>query len=83
MVERMRKDIRLSWYKLRIGGNLSAFKVAYMSNDLALARRSRPNSSLFINENLRTRRTSSKQTTHSLPTIARKLAAVSLNRKRR
>jgi polysaccharide chain length determinant protein (PEP-CTERM system associated) len=48
-------------------GNLSAFKVAYMSNDPLLAKKVAAQlTSLFINENLRTRQDLSKQTTQFL-----------------
>jgi len=68
MVERMRKDIQVELVQApNRSGNLSAFKVAYMSNDPALAKKITAQlTSLFINENLRTRQDLSKQTTQFL-----------------
>ena len=68
MVERMRKDIQVELVQApNRSGNLSAFKVAYMSNDPALAKKVTAQlTSLFINENLRTRQDLSKQTTQFL-----------------
>ena len=68
MVERMRKDIQVELVQApNRSGNLSAFKVAYMSNDPVLAQKVTAQlTSLFINENLRTRQDQSKQTTQFL-----------------
>jgi len=68
MVERMRKDIQVELVQAaNRSGNLSAFKVAYMSNDPALAQNVTAQlTSLFINENLKTREKQSKQTTQFL-----------------
>ncbi len=68
MVERMRKDIQVELVQApNRSGNLSAFKVAYMSNDPALAKKVTAQlTSLFINENLRTRQDQSTQTTQFL-----------------
>jgi polysaccharide chain length determinant protein (PEP-CTERM system associated) len=64
----MRKDIQVELVQApNRSGNLSAFKVAYMSNDPALAKKITAQlTSLFINENLRTRQDLSKQTTQFL-----------------
>jgi polysaccharide chain length determinant protein (PEP-CTERM system associated) len=68
LVERMRKDIQVELVQApNRSGNLSAFKVAYMSNDPVLAKRVTAQlTSLFINENLKTRQDQSKQTTQFL-----------------
>lgn len=68
MVERMRKDIQVELVQAaNRSGNLSAFKVAYLSNNPALAQQVTGKlTSLFINENLKTREGLSKQTTQFL-----------------
>jgi len=68
MVERMRKDIQVELVQaVNRSGNLSAFKVAYLSNDPILAQKVTSQlTSLFINENLRTRQEQSAQTTDFL-----------------
>jgi polysaccharide biosynthesis transport protein len=68
MVDRMRKDIQVELVQApNRSGNLSAFKVAYMSNDPVLAKKVTAQlTSLFINENLKTRQDQSKQTTQFL-----------------
>ena len=68
MVERMRKDIQVELVRAaNRSGNLSAFKVSYMSNDPVLAQKVTAQlTSLFINENLKTRQEQSKQTTQFL-----------------
>jgi polysaccharide chain length determinant protein (PEP-CTERM system associated) len=68
MVERMRKDIQVELVQAaNRSGNLSAFKVAYLSNNPALAQQVTDKlTSLFINENLKTRESQSKQTTQFL-----------------
>jgi polysaccharide biosynthesis transport protein len=68
MVERMRKDIQVELVQaVNRSGNLSAFKVAYLSNDPVLAQKVTAQlTSLFINENLRTRQEQSAQTTQFL-----------------
>jgi polysaccharide chain length determinant protein (PEP-CTERM system associated) len=61
----MRKDIQVELVQaVNRSGNLSAFKVAYLSNDPILAQKVTSQlTSLFINENLRTRQEQSSQTT--------------------
>ena len=68
MVERMRKDIQVELVQApNRSGNLSAFKVSYMSKDPALAQKVTAQlTSLFINENLKTRQEQSAQTTQFL-----------------
>ena len=68
MVERMRKDIQVELVQAaNRSGNLSAFKVAYLSNNPALAQQVTDKlTSLFIEENLKTREGLSKQTTQFL-----------------
>ena len=68
MVERMRKDIQVELVQApNRSGNLSAFKVAYMSKDPALAQKVTAQlTSLFINENLKKREKQSTQTTQFL-----------------
>src|SRR5438477_995436 len=68
MVERMRKDIQVELVQaVNRTGNLSAFKVAYLSNDPVLAQKVTAQlTSLFINENLKTRQEQSAQTTQFL-----------------
>jgi polysaccharide chain length determinant protein (PEP-CTERM system associated) len=68
MVERMRKDIQVELVQAaNRSGNLSAFKVAYLSDNPALAQQVTDKlTSLFINENLKTREGQSKQTTQFL-----------------
>jgi protein tyrosine kinase modulator len=68
MVERMRKDIQVELVQAaNRSGNLSAFKVAYLSDNPALAQQVTDKlTSLFINENLKTRESQSKQTTQFL-----------------
>jgi polysaccharide biosynthesis transport protein len=68
MVERMRKDIQVELVQApNRSGNLTAFKVAYMSRDPLLAQKVTAQlTSLFINENLKTRQEQSAQTTQFL-----------------
>ena len=68
MVERMRKDIQVELVQApNRSGNLTAFKVAYMSNDPLQAQKVTAQlTSLFINENLKTRQEQSAQTTQFL-----------------
>ena len=68
MVERMRKDIQVELVQAaNRSGNLSAFKVAYLSNNPVLAQKVTSQlTSLFIEENLRTRQEQSAQTTEFL-----------------
>ena len=68
MIERMRKDIQVELVQApNRSGNLSAFKVAYMSKDPALAQKVTAQlTSLFINENLKNREKQSSQTTQFL-----------------
>ncbi len=68
MVEQMRKDIQVELVQApNRSGNLTAFKVAYMSNDPLLAQKVTSQlTSLFINENLKTRQEQSAQTTQFL-----------------
>ncbi len=68
MVERMRKDIQVDLVQAaNRSGNLSAFKVAYLSNNPVLAQKVTSQlTSLFIEENLRTRQEQSAQTTEFL-----------------
>jgi polysaccharide biosynthesis transport protein len=68
MVERMRKDIQVELVQApNRSGNLTAFKVAYLSNDPVLAQEVTAQlTSLFINENLKTRQEQSTQTTQFL-----------------
>ena len=68
MVERMRKDIQVELVQAtNRSGNLSAFKVAYLSNNPALAQKVTAQlTSLFINENLKTREKQSSETTQFL-----------------
>jgi polysaccharide biosynthesis transport protein len=68
MVERMRKDIQVELVQApNRSGNLTAFKVAYISNNPALAQKVTAQlTSLFINENLTTRQEQSKKTTQFL-----------------
>jgi polysaccharide biosynthesis transport protein len=68
MVELMRKDIQVELVQApNRSGNLTAFKVAYMSNDPLLAQKVTSQlTSLFINENLKTRQEQSAQTTQFL-----------------
>ena len=68
MVERIRKDIQVELVQApNRSGNLSAFKVSYLSKDPALAQKVTAQlTSLFINENLRTRQNQSNRTTQFL-----------------
>ena len=68
MVERMRKDIQVELVQAaNRSGNLSAFKVAYLSKNPALAQQVTDKlTSLFIEENLKTREGRSRQTTQFL-----------------
>ena len=68
MVERMRKDIQVELVQApNRSGNLSAFKVSYLSKDPLLAQKVTVQlTSLFINENLKTRQERSNQTTQFL-----------------
>jgi polysaccharide biosynthesis transport protein len=68
MVEFMRKDIQVEMVQApNRSGNLTAFKVAYMSRDPLLAQKVTAQlTSLFINENLKTRQEQSAQTTQFL-----------------
>ena len=68
MVERMRKDVQVELVQApNRSGNLSAFKVAYMSSDPALAQKVTAQlTSLFVNENSKTRADLSKNTTDFL-----------------
>jgi len=68
MVELMRKDIQVELVQApNRSGNLTAFKVAYMSKDPLLAQKVTAQlTSLFINENLKTRQEQSAQTTQFL-----------------
>jgi protein tyrosine kinase modulator len=70
LVERMRKDIQVELVQAaNRSGNLTAFKVAYMSKDPKLAQKVTAQlTSLFINENLKTRQEQSAQTTQFLAT---------------
>lgn len=70
LVERMRKDIQVELVQAtNRSGNLTAFKVAYMSNDPALAQKVTSQlTSLFIDENLKARQEQSTQTTEFLST---------------
>lgn len=68
LVERMRKDIQVELVQApNRSGNLTAFKVAFMSNNPALAQKVTSQlTSLFINENLKARQEQSAQTTQFL-----------------
>jgi len=70
MVERMRKDIQVELVQSTTpgrSGDLTAFKVAYFSHDALLAQKVTSQlTSLFINENLKTRQEQSAQTTEFL-----------------
>jgi len=68
LVERMRNDIQVELVEsTNRSGNLTAFKVAYLSRDPLLAQKVTAQlTSLFINENLKTRQEQSKQTTQFL-----------------
>jgi polysaccharide chain length determinant protein (PEP-CTERM system associated) len=68
MIERMRKDIQVELVQAaNRSGNLTAFKVAYVSKDPKLAQKVTAQlTSLFINENLRARQEQSAQTTQFL-----------------
>lgn len=68
LVERMRKDIQVELVQAsNRSGNLSAFKIAYLSNNAALAQKVTAQlTSLFINENLKARQEQSEQTTNFL-----------------
>ena len=70
LVERMRKDIQIELVQSpNQRGELTAFKVAYLSNDPHLAQRVTTQlTSLFINENVRARQEQSEQTTEFLDT---------------
>jgi polysaccharide biosynthesis transport protein len=68
LVERMRKDIQVELVQAsNRSGNLSAFKIAYLSHNAALAQKVTAQlTSLFINENLKARQEQSEQTTNFL-----------------
>jgi polysaccharide chain length determinant protein (PEP-CTERM system associated) len=68
LVERMRKDIQVELVQApNRSGNLTAFKVAYLSNTPALAQKVTAQlTSLFINENLKARQEQSAGTTEFL-----------------
>jgi len=68
VVDRMRADIQVDLVQsANRSGNLSAFKVAYLSHDPMLAQKVTDQlTSLFINENLKMRQEQSKQTTQFL-----------------
>jgi succinoglycan biosynthesis transport protein ExoP len=68
LVERMRKDIQVDLVQApNRSGNLTAFKVAYLSNTPALAQKVTAQlTSLFINENLKARQEQSTGTTEFL-----------------
>ena len=68
LVERMRKDIQVELVQAtNRSGELSAFKVAYMSKDSVLAQKVTSRlTSLFIEENLKARQEQSTQTTQFL-----------------
>ncbi len=68
LVERMRKDIQVELVQAsNRSGNLSAFKVAYLSQSPALAQKVTSQlTSLFIDENLKARQAQSQQTTEFL-----------------
>jgi len=68
MVERMRKDIQVELVQAaNRSGNLTAFKVAYLSHDPALAQKITAQlTTLFINQNVKTRQEQSTQTTQFL-----------------
>jgi len=68
LVERMRKDIQVELVQAsNRSGNLSAFKIAYLSNSPALAQKVTSQlTSLFIDENLKARQAQSEQTTEFL-----------------
>jgi succinoglycan biosynthesis transport protein ExoP len=70
LVEHMRKDIQVELVQAtNRSGNLTAFKVAYMSNDPAIAQKVTSQlTSLFIDENLKARQEQSTQTTEFLST---------------
>ena len=70
LVERMRKDIQVELVQAtNRSGNLSAFKVAYMSGDPVVAQKITSRlTSLFIDENLKARQEQSVQTTEFLAT---------------
>jgi succinoglycan biosynthesis transport protein ExoP len=70
LVERMRKDIQVELVQAtNRSGNLSAFKVAYMSGDPVVAQKITSRlTSLFIDENLKARQEQSVQTTQFLAT---------------
>jgi len=68
LVERMRKDIQIELVQSpNQRGELTAFKIAYLSGNPALAQRVTSQlTSLFINENLKARQEQSEQTTKFL-----------------
>jgi succinoglycan biosynthesis transport protein ExoP len=68
LIERMRKDIQVELVQAtNRSGNLTAFKVAYISHDPALAQKVTARlTSLFIDENLKARQEQSTQTTEFL-----------------
>lgn len=70
VVEEMRKDIQIDLVQSQSPnqrGELTAFKVAYLSNDRVLAQRVTSQlTSLFIDENLKARQEQSEQTTEFL-----------------
>lgn len=70
LIERMRKDIEVELVQApNRSGTVTAFKVAYMSNDPVLAQKVTSRlTSLFIDENLKARQQQSKETTQFLAT---------------
>ena len=67
LVERMRKDIQIELVQASDRRELTAFKVAYLSTSPQLAQKITSQlTSLFIDENLRTRQQQSEQTTEFL-----------------
>ena len=70
LVERMRKDIEVELVQApNRSGTVTAFKVAYMSNDPVLAQKVTSRlTSLFIDENLKARQQQSTETTQFLAT---------------
>ncbi len=64
LVERMRKDIEIELVQTPNRTELTAFKIAYLSNNAQLAQRVTAQlTSLFIEENLKARQQQSEQTT--------------------
>jgi polysaccharide chain length determinant protein (PEP-CTERM system associated) len=70
VIERMRKDIEVELVQApNRSGTVTAFKVAYMSNDPVVAQKVTSRlTSLFIDENLKERQQQSKETTQFLAT---------------